>query len=312
MVAILGLDFTSAPSKQKPITLAWCELNTTTNILALSHFDSIDSLNLWSDWLDRESGDPHSSWIGAFDFPLGQPVVWLQELGWVHLDKNGHYPSNAWEQAMQRFSEMSKQEFEALIHNDIATRPMGDKFRFRLTDRMTRSSSPMKLHYPPVGKMFFQGACQLYKRPFSIWPCRVNQHPKTVFEGYPALLARRWSKVPYKTDTPKSASQNHQQSRKDIIKGLLRDTFTAEFGFKLILKPDQSELLLADSRGDYLDALLCAVEASWAYLQGAPDYGLSKALSTLEQAQVSQEGWIIFPDSPDSVKEALEKRQDRK
>jgi hypothetical protein len=44
--------------------------------------------------------------------------------------------------------------------------------------------------------------------------------------------------------------------------------------------------LLRDASGDTLDACLCALQAAWALLKGAPLYGLPEGMDPVE-------GWIL-------------------
>ena len=47
-----------------------------------------------------------------------------------------------------------------------------------------------------------------------------------------------------------------------------------------------SQTLINDGSGDYLDAVLCAIMAAWAYQRRDQDYGLPPDTDPLE-------GWIV-------------------
>jgi hypothetical protein len=72
---IFGLDFTSAPSRKKPITCAICDLQAThlsvQTCLTLPNFADFEAF-LW------QAGP----WLAACDFPFGQPFKLLENLHW--------------------------------------------------------------------------------------------------------------------------------------------------------------------------------------------------------------------------------------
>lgn len=72
---IFGIDFTSAPSKKKPITLATGELCGDclgiTGLSALRFFDAFeDVLNF------------NGPWFAGIDFPFGQPRRLIENMDW--------------------------------------------------------------------------------------------------------------------------------------------------------------------------------------------------------------------------------------
>src|SRR5579864_3499802 len=79
---IYGLDFTSAPSRKKPITCAVCELAHNSlklnECLKLSSFAEFEAFLHWD-----------GPWLAALDFPFGQPRKLITSLGWHVLDKFG-------------------------------------------------------------------------------------------------------------------------------------------------------------------------------------------------------------------------------
>jgi hypothetical protein len=81
------------------------------------------------------------------DFPFGQPKDLVAALGWPR----------SWEGYVSAVARLPKQEFEDLIRADMAQRPPGRKWRYRLADSRSGSSSAMMLFRVPVGKMFYEG-----------------------------------------------------------------------------------------------------------------------------------------------------------
>ncbi|HEX7384671.1 MAG TPA: DUF429 domain-containing protein, partial [Burkholderiaceae bacterium] len=63
---VLGVDFTSAPRRAKPITVAHGELRAGT--LRLARLEGLESFEAFEAFLRRPG-----PWIGGFDFPFGLP-----------------------------------------------------------------------------------------------------------------------------------------------------------------------------------------------------------------------------------------------
>jgi hypothetical protein len=76
-------------------------------------------------------------------------------------------------------------------------------------------------------------------------------------------------------------------ARKDLITAL--EHGQTRLALRLKLTHSQRDVLVDDARGDSLDAVLCMLQAAWAYkrhLEGARRFGLPDDLDPLE-------GWII-------------------
>jgi hypothetical protein len=209
---IYGLDFTSSPTRRKPITCAQCELSdavlTVEDCLTMPSFAEFEAF-LHSD----------GPWLAAFDFPFGQPRSLVANLGW---------PQD-WPGYMRVVASMSKAEFEDTLHSYRAERLPGDKLHLRLTDRLAGAISPMMLHRVPVGKMFFQGATRLYRSPISVLPCRPTSDNRIAVEGYPALVARKLiGKRSYKSDMRGQQTIEKASARREIVNGL-RSARLAEY-----------------------------------------------------------------------------------
>jgi hypothetical protein len=253
---IFGLDFTSAPNRRKPITVARCELDgarlRVQSCLSLFDFAAFEAFL-------RLDGP----WIAACDFPFGQPLKLINNLGWPQ----------SWEGYVQLVSKMSKARFVDTITCYCATRPSGDKLHARATDLLAGAISPMMLYRIPVGKMFFEGATRLLASDVNILPCRPTSSSKTVLEGYPALVARRWlGRRSYKSDDRQKQTSAQLLARQDLLAALQSDMLMLAYGIQLDLSAELSEELVSDPMGDRLDAVLCAIQAAWAYHQRANNY----------------------------------------
>jgi hypothetical protein len=270
---VFGLDFTSAPTRRKPITCACCTLHSTLltveQCLALSSFEQFEAFL-------RQDGP----WIAALDFPFGQPRKLLAQLGWPER----------WEEYVQLVAALGKSAFEQTLIRYRSGRPAGDKLHLRATDALTGARSPMMLERIPVGKMFFAGATRLLSSPVSILPCRPTADHRIVVEGYPALAARRWlGRRSYKSDERQKQTPDQLEARGQIVAALRSDDLSAVYGLKLILPAEVPTQLIADATGDTLDALLCAIQAAWAYSQRPNNYGIPPGHEL--------EGWIVDPAS---------------
>lgn len=269
---IYGLDFTSAPTARKPITCARCSLQATT--LLVEECLLFPSLAAFETFLS--SGGP---WLAALDFPFGLPRKLIDNLGW---------PS-PWEGYMRLIAAMSKQEFESVVEDYRNTRPAGDKLHLRAPDVLAGARSPMMLHRVPVGKMFYQGATRLLASPVSVLPCRPTGDSRMVVEGYPALVARRLiGKRAYKSDERGKQSKTQAEMRREIVGALCSRLLQEIYGLTMELSDDMTNSLVQDAMGDRLDAVLCAAQAGWAYLERERGYGIPFNCD-------KDEGWIVDP-----------------
>jgi hypothetical protein len=271
-VRVFGLDFTSAPSPRKPITCAVCELSE--SILHVKETQAYSSFAQFEQFLLQDG-----PWIAAFDFPFGQPRKLLENLNWPL----------SWEGYVQHVLAMGKVAFEEMLTQYQASRPAGDKQHMRVTDRLAGARSPMMLHRVPVGKMFFQGAPRLLHAGVSILPCRPNVSNRIALEGYPALVAQRFiGKTSYKSDERKKQTLEQRLARQRIVEGICSIELQEVYKVKLNMSAMMADRLIQEPMGDELDAVLCAIQAAWAYTQRDSGYGIPVGCDAVE-------GWIVNP-----------------
>jgi hypothetical protein len=271
---IFGVDFTSAPTRRKPITCVLCVLHD--DRLTLLECLSLPTFEAFETFLHRPS-----PWCAAFDFPFGLPRSLLANLVWPQR----------WEDYMQHVAALGKAGFEESITLYCASRPPGQKHLLRATDALAKSRSPMMLHRVPVGKMFFQGATRLLQSNVSILPCRPNHDSRIALEGYPALVARRWlGSRSYKSDERARQTEEQLVARRVLVQALRSPDLFVGYGLRLTLSDPLAEILIADPMADSLDALLCAIQAAWACTRRANDYGIPHDCD-------GDEGWIVDPVS---------------
>ncbi len=269
---VFGLDFTSTPSSRKPITCAIGKLRETT--LLIEDTIPLPTFTVFEAFLQQIG-----PWIAAFDFPFGQPRKLLTNLYWPQT----------WEGYVQHCAALGKMRFEETLTQYQASRPAGDKQHSRVTDKLAGARSPMMLHRVPVGKMFFQGTPRLLQSGVSILPCRPTQTTTIALEGYPALVAQRWTgRTGYKSDERKKQTPEQQTARQRIVDGIRSNELCTLYDINLELSQILANRLVQEPMGDELDAVLCAIQAAWAYTKREQNYGIPLNCDAVE-------GWIVDP-----------------
>jgi hypothetical protein len=270
-VRIYGLDFTSAPGRRKPLIVLRCTLQG--DSLRVEDSETLTDFGGFEDFLQREG-----PWVCGMDFPFGQPGSLVEALGWPER----------WEGYVGEVGTLPKEEFEGKIRADMATRPAGSKWRYRLADRRSGSSSAMMLFRVPVGKMFYQGAPRLLASGVRVEPCRRNGDSRVAVEAYPAVVARRFlGRRAYKRDTVPDTPER-RSAREKLLAELSSATLREAYGFVVEMGGPWKEEFAGDPSADALDSLLCAVQAAWAYRERDEDYGVPPECDP-------NEGWIVDP-----------------
>lgn len=269
---IFGIDFTSSPSRQKAITLAKAELNH--SCLRVVSLKSIDSFNGFEALLSQSG-----PWWAGVDFPFGQPRVLIENLRW---------PSS-WEGYVTLISRMTKAQFVDLLRGYQAARPEGEMRHFRKVDKLAGACSPMQLDFVPVAKMFFEGAPRLLASGCCIHPVLRRRDSRAVVEAYPGIVARNAIGVgSYKTDDKQKQNDTQRRARQRIVEELVASRMTSLYGFKVVFNEPLVQQCIEDAKGDKLDAVLCALQAAWAYIRSDSGFGIPSDCDLLE-------GWIPDP-----------------
>ena len=218
-------------------------------------------------------------WVCGMDFPFGQPRSLVAALRW---------PKD-WEGYVGEVGALPKEEFENKIRADMATRPAGSKWRYRLADRRSGSSSAMMLFRVPVGKMFYQGAPRLLASGVRVEPCRRNGDERVAVEAYPGVVARRFlGRTAYKRDAVPDTPER-RSARETLLAGLESAVLKEFYGFSVEMDARWREEFASDPSADALDSLLCAVQAAWAHENRDERYGVPPECDP-------NEGWIVDPE----------------
>ncbi|MDR6857134.1 hypothetical protein J2W96_003456 [Variovorax guangxiensis] len=270
---LLGCDFSCAPSARKPIVLALG--HETAGGVALLRLERFASLEAWCRWLADQP-----AWIGAFDFPFGLPRELVAHLGWP----------TQWQPLIAHYAGLDRALIRQTFAAFCAARPVGGKFAHRATDAPARSSPSMKWVNPPVAFMLHAGVPRLLEAGAALPGLHVPASAATriALEGYPGLLARELiGRRSYKSDEAARQTAPRREARGELLAAL--EGGATRLGLRLALGDAEREMLLADARGDCLDAALCLVQAAWGAARQAsagPGYGLPAAMDPLE-------GWIV-------------------
>jgi hypothetical protein len=259
---LLGVDFTSAPTRRKPITVARGTLSG-----AVLRLDRVDACTDFAAF-EAVLAEP-GPWLGAFDFPFGLPRAFVDA-----LDLGA---SCAEVSAAVHARCPARMDFRALVD------AWGRGLPHRVTDRALGagigSTSPLQTRYVPVGFMWFEGLARLLAAGLTLPGLHVGDPQRLAFEGYPGALAHALiGRRSYKN----SAEADRLIARKDLVDAL--EQGRAADAPRLKLSHAMRDALVADASGDRLDAVLCLVQAAWA--QGQPGHGLPAALDPVE-------GWIL-------------------
>jgi len=265
---IYGIDFTSSPSRNKPITCLECSLDgqrlTAHTLHKWPSFDGFEALL-------RQPGP----WLAGIDFPFGQARRFIDTI---------HWPPN-WQDYVRHAASLGKEGFVEALNTYRATRKAGDKEHRRATDIRAQSISPQKLYGVPVGKMFFEGAPRLLEAGVSIPGLHAGNPERIVVEAYPGLLARYLiGKTGYKNDTKAKQTKALHKARKQIITGIRDGALEQHYGIAVTAPSSLAD----DSTGDSLDALLCAIQAAWAWTRREDNFGAPMDMDP-------REGWIADP-----------------
>ena len=263
---IYGVDFTCAPRRAKPITVAAAILKK--NRLTLQAIEGLQSFSEFEAMLARPG-----PWVGGFDLPFSLPRELVRDLGW---------PSE-WPALVAHCAALSRPQLRRTFDDYRATRPVGKKYAHRATDLPAGSSSPMKLVNPPVALMFHEGAPRLLASGIHLPGLLDGDRERVALEAYPGLLVRKQLGIreSYKSDTKAEHTPARRAARRRIVDHLKTGK---PLGIRLAIESKLERAMVAEGAADLLDAAICAVQAAWAATRA--DYGLPADAP-------AGEGWIV-------------------
>ncbi|NDY89834.1 DUF429 domain-containing protein [Ideonella livida] len=265
-VPLRGVDFSSAPSRRKPIVEAqgWRQ----GSVVHLQGWRRHASLPDWQDSL-REPGP----WIGGFDLPFGLPRELVVAQGWPL----------SWAPLMRHYTCQQRDDLRARFAAFCAGRPAGGKFAHRRCDGPAGASPSMKWVNPPVAWMLHAGVAGLLAAGVSLPGLHDGDPQRLALEAYPGLLAREvLGRRSYKSDDVARQTPDREQARGELLQALRAGC--TRLGLRLQASPEQCQALCQEPRGDLLDAVLCLMQVAWSLDQ--PRHGWPPEVDPLE-------GWIL-------------------
>lgn len=266
IAALAGIDFTSAPSRRKPIVVALGRRDG--DAVVLERFESHALFDSFARWLQTPG-----PWLGVFDMPFGLPRELVLALDWP----------TQWHALMRHYTALSRAEIRMTFAAFCAARPVGGKFAHRATDGPAGSSPSMKWVNPPVAYMLHAGVPLLLEAGVHLPGLHAGDPRRVALEGYPGLLARELiGSRSYKSDTPAKQTAERARARHELIEAL--EQGRSRLALRLALSRERRTALVDDAMGDHLDAVLCLMQAAWA--AGRPNHGLPLEVDPLE-------GWIV-------------------
>lgn len=265
---IYGIDFTSSPSRKKPITCLECVLEgmhlTAGTLAEWSNFEGFEARL-------REPGP----WIAGIDFPFGQARRFIETIDWPR----------SWQGYVRHAASLARNGFVDTLNEYRSTREPGDKEHRRETDKRAGSISPQKLYGVPVAKMFFEGAPRLIEAGSTVPGLQEGDPNRIVVEAYPGVLARYLiGKTSYKHDAAAKQTPTLHDARMEIMRAIQGGALETHYGISVTAPSSLAD----DPTGDRLDAMLCAIQAAWAWTKRKEKFGEPEHTDHME-------GWIADP-----------------
>lgn len=268
---MLGIDFTSAPRRAKPIAIAVGHVDAHTFVLeALEHAHDFAAFEA----LLRAAGP----WLAGIDAPFGLPREAVTALGWPQR----------WPELVTHCAALGRDRFRATLDGYRESRPAGNRYAHRATDHPAGSHSPLKLVNPPVGLMFLECAPRLLEAGVTIPGLHRGDARRVALEAYPGYTARTLVSGSYKSDERAKQTPERRDARHTMVAKLCAGANP------LALRLSAPRALLAalrdDASADALDATIAAMQAGRSLLHGDRRFGLPRRIDPLE-------GWIAtVPD----------------
>ena len=268
------MDFSSAPTHRKPITIAVGHASG--GCYVLDQVVPVPSLAAFEDFLNHPG-----PWTAGFDLPFSMPRDLIEHYGWP----------TRWPEFIQWYGDQPRPLLREWFKAFCDARPIGNKYVYRKTDRPAGSSPAMRWTNPPVAWMAHAGAPRILRAGLHVpglHPVAASGHPlRVALEAYPGFTARRVCRDSYKSDEAAKQTAARRDVRHEILRALISGG--AGLNCRLVVSKGWQRRMIDDGSGDLIDAAICALQA--AHACALPGYGFP--------AQVDQlEGWIASVPAP--------------
>jgi hypothetical protein len=278
-IPLFGVDFSSSPTKRKPIVAACGRLGRLNGRTAVCYESllTMPSLTNFSNWLMQPG-----PWLAGFDLPFALPYEFLSDL-------KVRWPCGDWEAHIRHIAALSRPQMVNTFKAFCDARPVGKKFAHRAADLVTGSSPSMKWVNPPVAYMLHAGAPRvldagLYVPGLQLPPKNLST-ARIALEAYPGYFARGVvGRHSYKSDDVKKQDAARKANRVALVQAMEdgRNSLSLAGKFSAVVK----SLCIDDASGDSLDACICLLQAAWGWQRRDDFYGLPRAMHPVE-------GWIV-------------------
>ncbi|MEN9759470.1 MAG: hypothetical protein RL676_619 [Pseudomonadota bacterium] len=265
---VYGVDFSSAPSRKKPITIAVGTLvgdqYCMDQVVAAPDFGAFDAFLMHA-----------GPWVAGFDLPFSMPRALIEHYGWP----------TTWPEFIQWYGQQDRAVLRGCFKAFCDARPAGQKYVYRQTDRPAGSSPAMRWTNPPVAWMAHAGAPRLLRAGLTLPGLCVGADPEAAqrigLEAYPGFTARKVSTRSYKSDEVAKQTEERRHVREQLLGALIAGR--AGLSVRLSASHPWRLAMVADGSGDLIDAAICALQAAHAVRQ--PRFGFPDRVDPLE-------GWI--------------------
>lgn len=280
-VNLCGIDFSSSPSKKKPIAMAVGRWQG--DVVLVEELVPMETLGEFSRFLHHgpsSAAAPPLPYVAAIDMPFGLSRDLVNGLGWPGQMRTD---IGAWADLIGFYGGLTREQIRTTFKAWCDARPAGKKFAHRRTDGPAGSSPSMKWVNPPVAYMLHAGAPLLLDSGVYIPWQQEGDANRVVLEAYPGYFARLvLGRQSYKNDDPSKDSPDRRMARSELLCALEEGML---LGIKVRVRPYLRARLLEDSKADFLDALLCVVIAAHTYRLKDSGWGMPRWVDPVE-------GWI--------------------
>jgi hypothetical protein len=270
---LFGVDFSSTPTRKKPITVANGRLAQWRGqqALCVESVTPLFTLEEFSEWLEQAG-----PWVAGFDFPFALPREFLETARWPHA---------TWAEHIAHIDTLTRPEMVQAFKAFCDARPVGGKFAHRACDVLSGSSPSMKWVNPPVAYMLHAGATRLLKAGVHVPTLHEGDVTRVALEAYPGFFARTIAgRSSYKSDDVHKQDEARRNMREAIVNAMEDGRNALNLAAKF--DPTVRKHCLADASGDTLDACICLIQTAWAYQRYDSSFGLPKNTDLVE-------GWIV-------------------